>query len=270
MTNLPFRPGSLYEGFLGKLKKRGLAKTNDFYVKIDINENLAKLPFEVPQRFTSQDKREISFMCKGVELPKLGVSTQDFVGKPSVVSKIAHKREETQILPISFYCSTDLWERRFFEKWIDFVVDPKTYTPNYYDEYAKYNTITVFSLPKSFSGNFVFEGQVDFRSLSDMQSVFNGSPLGGGSFNNDPSSPSLFSNSFSSLDEFSRSQSNRGIGSGQQLYYVKFFECYPISISAVQLSTANTDMMEFSVEMSYKYFQSISDVEFSPLKKDVL
>lgn len=270
----PYQKGDLYSGFLNKLKKKGLAKTNDFYVKIELNENIAKLPFENPQRFSSEDQREVSFMCKSASLPKLSFAIQDFVGKPSVVSKIAHYREESQVFPMTFYCGPDLWERKFFEKWMDYVVDPKTYTPNYYWEYAKFNNITLFVLPKTFSGQMVEEGFVDYISTVDLQSTFNGSPAGGGSFLNTPvgNGPSTaFNNNFSQrINSFVNNSLKKAAGTGQKIYYVKFFECWPFSLSEVQLSTGSDTVMEFTVEMSYKYYQTITDVEFSPLKDDIL
>lgn len=260
MSTPAFKPGFLYEGFLNNLKKKGLARPNDFYVKIDINENIAKIPFQVPDRFTSEDKRQISFMCKNASFPKLEITTQDFIEKPSRIRKIAHKRQESQVLPLTFYCSVDFWERKFFEKWMNYVVDPKTYTPNYYDEYAKYNTMTIFSLPKTFSANFVFDQQIDYRSLREMQTAFNGSPSGGG-FSTDSSSLNI--------NEFFKNLLTRGAGSGKPFYYVKFFECYPVSLGEIQLDTSSTNVVEFTVEISYKYFQSISDVNVSELKTDV-
>jgi len=276
---LPYQKGDLYEGFMNKLKKKGLARTNDFYVKIELNENIARLPFENRQRFTSEDQREISFMCKSASLPKHSIKVEDFVEKPSVVTKIAHYREESQVLPMTFYCGPDLWERKFFEKWMNYAIDPITYTPNYYNEYAKFNNITLFVLPKTFSGQMVLEGFTDYISTTDLQSTFNGSPIGGGSFINTPQGGGVFgggtpfasSNNFQGISDSLRSNNKKGAGSGEKIYYVKFFECYPISLSEVQMTTSNDSAaMEFNVEISYKYFQTITDLEFSPLKDDVL
>lgn len=264
-TPLPFQKGELYQGFMDKIRKKGLARTNDFYVRIDINDYLSKIPFQTPQKFTNEDKRQISFMCKSATLPKLGIATEDFVEKPSVVTKIARIREESQVFPMTFYCTPDLWERKFFEKWMDFVVDPKTYTPNYYEEYAKNNNITLFVLPKTFSGQIVAENFIDYISTVDLQSAFNGTPIGGGSVTS-----TIFGNSQNTFSEIGQVRGRKGAGSGQPIYFVKFFECYPISISEIQLSNENTNVMEFTVEMSYKYFQSITDLEFSPLRDDVL
>lgn len=265
---LPYTKGDLFEGFLNKIKRKGVARTNDFYVKMDINENIAKIPFEVSEKFSPQEKREISFMCKSAALPKLTFETQDFTVKPGVTTKVAVKRAETGTFSLVFYCSPDLWEKKFFEKWMNFVIDPKTYTPNYYDEYAKYNDVTVFVLPKTFSGQIVLENFVDNIPTQDLQSVFNGSPLGGGSFNN---SNSIFGTGFSTNSILPSSNTQRGAGSGQPIYYVKFFECYPSSVSEVQMATSNDSApMEFTVEINYKYFQTITDIQFSSLKQDVL
>jgi hypothetical protein len=264
-TPLPFQKGELYQGFMDKIRKKGLARTNDFYVKIDINDYLSRIPFQRRESFTNDDKRQISFMCKSATLPKLAIATEDFVEKPSVVSKIARIREESQVFPMTFYCTPDLWERKFFEKWMDFVIDPKTYTPNYYEEYAKNNNITLFILPKTFSGQMVMENFIDYISTVDLRSAFNGTQNDGSSVQS-----SIFGNSQNTFSEIGQVRGRKAAGSGQPIYYVKFFECYPISISEIALSNENNTIMEFNVEMSYKYFQSITDLEFSPLRDDVL
>lgn len=265
--SLPYQKGDLYSGFVDKLKKKGLARTNDFYVKFNINENIAKLPFIVPERFSLSEKREISFMCKNVALPKLSFTTQDFVAKPGVTTKTAMKREETGMFSLTFLTTPDLWEKKFFERWMNFVVDPKTYTPNYYDEYAKYNDITVFVLPRTFSGQMVMEDFIDFVSVTDLNTVFNGgSPI---QTQNNSNNNSFFGGGPNSFSNFSVSD-GRGIGSREPIYYVKFFECYPTGIGEVAMSTSNDSApMEFTVEMTYKYFQTITDIKFSSLKQDV-
>ena len=217
----------LYEQFMTRIKNNGLAKTNNFFARITVNPFASPLPYdpENPGRFFPSDQgtnkdnmfplerlRTMSLMCKDASLPKRDIKAVDFVSKPGYVDKIASYQEYEQTMSLSFYCSPDLNERRFFENWANLVIDPYTKQPNYYDEYAKTNMITVFVLPRHFSGTIVDE------STRDMH--------------------------------------------GNQLYYVKFYECYPISITENELSTSSTDLLELEVTISYKYFRTIADDNF--------
>ena len=84
----------------------------------------------------------------------------------------------------------------------------------YYDEYAKYNTITIFCLPRSFSGSVMTE--------EEAVKVENG-----------------------------------------PIFFVKLFECYPTKIEDVTMNYSDAEkIMELSVTISYKYFKTITDLNF--------
>lgn len=226
----------IYEGLIGKLRRQGIARTNNFFVRIDTS--ISNLPFRRSEpnqssltlraingifppsdegattrnMFTQRKLRSLSFMCKSASLPKREIKTIDYIAKPGYIDKIASYQVYENALPLSFYCSPDLNERRFFENWANLAIDPITKNPNYYDEYAKNNIVTVFVLPRNFSGTFVDENTVDDK--------------------------------------------------GNPLYYVKFFECYPTVIEGTEVALGESQPMELKVNISYKYFRTISDYNF--------
>lgn len=195
----------IYEGFITRIRNNGVASANRFYVRLNVNA----LGSSSASKFPLQRSRDLSLMCNSVSLPKRIIKAIDFVVKPGNVDKIASYQEYDHELSMTFYCSSDLNERRFFEDWANLVVDPVTKQPNYYDEYAKYNMVTVFVLPKMFSGGLVDENTRDYK--------------------------------------------------GNPLYYVRFHECYPITIEENELSTGSGELLQLNVTLSYKYFSTISD-----------
>jgi len=215
----------IFEGFLNRVRRNGLARAHNFFVKVDVGT--AKPPFRANtgrffpsdqgasenNLFTTERLKSLSFMCNQVLLPDREITTLDFTVKPGVTQKIASYQTFGQMLPMTFYCSPDLNEKRFFENWMNLVINPISRNANYYDEYAKFNTITVFVLPKFFSGSFVDENTVDE----------NGNPL----------------------------------------YYIKFYECYPTKITSSELANSKEeDLLELGVEIAYKYFRTVTDINF--------
>lgn len=215
----------IFEGFLNRVRKNGLARTHNFFVRVDMGT--ARPPFvqntgrffpsdqgaSQNNLFTTERLKSLSFMCNKTALPDREITTLDFTVKPGVTQKIASYQSFAQTLPMTFYCSPDLSEKRFFENWMNIVIDPVSRNANYYDEYAKFNTITVFVLPRSFSGSFVDENTTD--------------------------------------------------GIGNPLYYVKFYECYPTKMNSNELANSSgEELLELDIEITYKYFRTVADINF--------
>jgi len=246
----------LYQGFISKLRKSGLSKTNNFYVKVDVSPpNIPyvqtnannQLPSDegsrIGENFSAERLRSISFMCTDVSLPKEEIATTNYTVKGGVNQKIASHQLYEQTLPLSFYTTPDLSERRFFENWMNWVIDPTTKNPNYYDEYAKGNMITVFVLPKTFSARMVQKTWIDkIPSRGVFGSVDQNNPFSE-SMNQQQNSPAA-------------------LGSENPFYYVEFYECYPTSISSTKLSSESGEVMKVDVEIAYKYYKTITDEMF--------
>lgn len=215
----------IFQGFLDRVKRNGLARAHNFFVRIDMG--IAKPPFtpntgrffpsdqgaNQNNLFTIEKLKTMSYMCQQVVLPEREINTLDFTVKPGVTQKIASYQIFNQNIPMKFYCSPDLSEKRFFENWMNMVINPISRNANYYDEYAKFNTVTVFVLPKQFTSTFVDENTVD--------------------------------------------------GNGNPIYYIKFYECYPTKISSNEMSTSSEeDLLELEVEIAYKYYRTVTDINF--------
>lgn len=145
---------NFYEDFVSHVKNNGLARTVNFYVEINLNYGLTKdikVPYKSPYP-SANTTRQMSLLCKEAILPKKLINVLDYSPRIGEIYKIANYESFEQVLPLTFYCTSDMRERIFLERWMGMVVDPITRIPNYYDEYAKGNTIKVWVLPKTLAG----------------------------------------------------------------------------------------------------------------------
>jgi hypothetical protein len=165
----PFAENSapIFRRFMESIRNKGLATTNNFYMQI--NMRVPTHPFQRNQadatrwqkvgengyRRTLDDYtiRNLSLMCKSITLPARKIETVKFERNVTDISLIAQYQDYSNfLLPVTFYVSPDMKEKIFFENWMNLVIDPISKLPNYYDEYARDNTITVFTLPKVMAG----------------------------------------------------------------------------------------------------------------------
>jgi hypothetical protein len=157
--------------FIQRMKNNGVAR-NSFYVKFDIfDTNFTKqLTSEKKgvwypgdegasdrNLFTNERLQSMNVMCNTITLPGRELATIDAIIKPGWQDRIVSNLKAPEPITAKFYCSPDLNERRFIENWMNMALNPHNYTANYYDEYAKYNTITIFCLPRRFSGSIMTE-----------------------------------------------------------------------------------------------------------------
>jgi len=219
-----------HDNFIQRMKQQGVAR-NSYYVKFDVNmytefRFLKKTEEGIgtffptdeggkrTQLFTNARLKSIGVMCKSITLPGRELETIDSIIKPGWQNRIVSNLKTPEPITCKFYCSPDLNERRFIENWMNMAVDPYTLTANYYDEYAKDNTITIFCLPRRFSGSV----------MTEEEAV---KPENG------------------------------------PIFFVKLFDCYPTKISETTLEFANSEnLMELEVTFSYKYFKTITDLNF--------
>lgn len=141
---------NFYEDFVSHVKNNGLARTVNFYVEINLNTRV-EVPYKSPYP-AADTSRQMSLLCKEAILPKKLINVLDYSPRIGEIYKIANYESFEQVLPLTFYCTSDMRERIFIERWMGMVVDPITRIPNYYDEYATGNTIKVWVLPKTLAG----------------------------------------------------------------------------------------------------------------------
>lgn len=236
----------IYNDFLHAFRNRGFARTSNFYVDFSVNTTTKRIPYNPlggPQRIyptvlPDEERKNMSVMCKSVSFPKRTVTTLDYTTKPGNTFKVATNYAFEQLVAISFYLTNDLREKVFIENWMNMAIDPTTKKANYYDEYAKYNTITVYSLPKIMAGGIATD-----RSYIPSPPI-TVPPV--------PGRPEIVSTP----------DQNK---LGKRVYWNKFYQCYPIEIDQMDMGTDGENLLTMDVTFSYKYFASSADEEYPKL-----
>lgn len=97
----------------------------------------------------AQKSSELSFQCDAAELPGMTLNTIDskVYGAAWHVATIPTYEETT----LTFLCSSDMWERRYFEDWMQIIVPTEYFNynerpshPAYQDEYLSTVVITQY------------------------------------------------------------------------------------------------------------------------------
>lgn len=102
----------------------GFAKTSKFDVIITV-------PSFLQQYGTSE---ELSLQCETAELPGYTLNTLDskIFGAPTPVAGTPAFGDVT----LTFICAGDLWEKKFFDRWLDYIIPKQTYLVNYKQSYV--------------------------------------------------------------------------------------------------------------------------------------
>jgi len=77
--------------------------------------------------------RGLSFQCEGAELPGYTINTVDnrIYGVPNPVAFSASFSDIT----LNFICAGDMWEKQYFDRWVDIIVPINNYNPLYKSQY---------------------------------------------------------------------------------------------------------------------------------------
>ena len=169
----------------------------------------------------------LSVLCNSASFPKADIATSKLQIIPSMQENVAQYRNfaENSTFTLKFYNSSSMFERNYFESWMNTVINMKTGIANYYDEYAKPFSVSVIKLPKNSAGPVVT------NNLSGEKKVLVENGMG--------------SNIMSGF-----------------LYGVKYMECYPTSINNVEFSYGQSALTETEITFSYKYYLSPSKIQF--------
>jgi len=121
-----------------------LVRPNNFRVRLNMASTSGRA--DKPQISTIANTFE--FRCERAELPGRTIATSDDVASgPSL--KLPYDTTYNDI-QLSVICAEDMAERKFFEKWMDFIVkpgdDPNAGTVAFYSDYALGNTLEVSQL----------------------------------------------------------------------------------------------------------------------------
>lgn len=131
-------PGPTISAIVDRVKSAGFANPSKYYVRI-YRQNY------VLNSMNTEFERDIAINCEMVSLPGFNVMTADkrYYGP---TNKMPYG-ESGGDLSMSFYCSEDHRERRYFEKWLHVIRNPATFDIGYASEY--YSTIDVVNLNNS-------------------------------------------------------------------------------------------------------------------------
>jgi len=124
-----------------------LVRPNNFRVKLSLASTSTRL--DHPQISTIANTFE--FRCEKAELPGRTLATNDDIGSgPSL--KLPYDTTYNDI-QLSIICAEDMAERKFFERWMDFIIKPGNHpeagTVAFYSQYALGNTLEVSQLNDS-------------------------------------------------------------------------------------------------------------------------
>ncbi len=138
-----FNQTSAYGDFLSNAGTNGFAFSYRFLAFIEspwLDENFAF-------RSSQMDKRMTLRACS-VNVPGKYFSTldRDIAGPKRRIPYTATFDDE---LTLQFYCSTDMAEFGFMQKWMDGIIDPVTRYVSYYDDFAKNTKITLVFVPNT-------------------------------------------------------------------------------------------------------------------------
>lgn len=169
----------------------------------------------------------LSVLCNSASFPKADIATSKLEIIPSMQENIAQYRNfsDNSTFTMKFYNSSSMFERNYFESWMNTVVNMKNGIANYYDEYAKRFSVSVIKLPRNSFG------------------------------------PTITNN----LSGEKKVRVENGMGSDTMsgfLYGVKYMECYPTSINNIEFSYGQSALTETEITFSYKYYLSPSNIKF--------
>ena len=124
---------SFVDRFLGHFAKhKDFSRPSKFEVEIYLGgkleggrsplQNVLPIPYD------------LKFQCEAAELPGYNFDTVEgrIYGAPYAVAA----RPAFNDLRLTFICSGDLWEKRFFDTWQEFIMPKNNYLVKYRDEYV--------------------------------------------------------------------------------------------------------------------------------------
>ena len=123
--------------FISTVKTNGLAQTNHFTFDVI-------LPTPVRQACSSflADNKFLNLMCSSTELPSVNIATVP----------IRHFGEQIEMpndknygsVRATFYVDASLYVKAFFDRWVEFIIDPQTREYNFYSNYVTQISINVY------------------------------------------------------------------------------------------------------------------------------
>jgi hypothetical protein len=137
------------------------AKTSRFEVRISTPNGLGI------------DARDLRFQCETTELPGYNLNTVEgrYYGVPQPVASVASFADIT----LTFICAGDLWEKKFFDQWMNYIAPINNYNLSYKDSYVS-PKIEILQYPEGIDSE---SGQANPDSVRPVYTVslFNAFPV---------------------------------------------------------------------------------------------
>jgi hypothetical protein len=138
-----FSQTSVFADFLSNMGTNGLGLSQRFIIYIES----PWLDEQFNYRATQFDKR-LMLRAFSVNIPSKYMSTiERDIGGPK--RRIPYTASFDDDLTIQFYCSPDMSEYGFMQKWMDAIVNPVSRYVSFYDDFAKHTKITLLFIPNS-------------------------------------------------------------------------------------------------------------------------
>jgi hypothetical protein len=129
-------------------KLGAIARPNNFLVSLQTPSFTQGGSVRADKPNQSTIAQTFEFRCERAELPGRTVATSEDIGSGPTI-KLGYDITYNDI-QLSIICATDMKERKFFEKWMDYIIkpwgSPDAGTVAYYSDYALGNTLFVSQL----------------------------------------------------------------------------------------------------------------------------
>jgi hypothetical protein len=118
--------------FKEEVKGRGLARNNRFSMTFGLPQLIQKDSFNL---------EVVQLFCDGASIPGMNIASQP-IRSFGELREMPYDRTFEPVT-LDFYVDSAMVVKDFFDKWMNCVINPKSRTTNYYDEYVTDITLTV-------------------------------------------------------------------------------------------------------------------------------
>lgn len=236
-------------------KHGGYAKSSKFDVRI-------ALPSAVTGLGTTE---ELSLQCEAAELPGYVVNTSEskIYGAPTYVAATPSFGEIT----LTFICAGDLWEKKLFDAWLNFIIPKDSYLVQYKDNYQTNITIYQYS-----EGTSVNPGASNNLNPLGKDQIL--STLGDATrnkvdsiitrkFGNGLKGDLLNGLASKGLDKLFGGEKPFSVVdlNGTKIYGVQLINAFPVSVNPLQLSWATDDIHRLQVGFRFDKWLNVDDLQ---------
>lgn len=215
----------------------GFARSSKFEVRVALPPALFRL--------SGGTMEELSLQCEAAELPGYNLNTVEskIFGAPTHIAASPSFGD----ISLTFICAGDMWEKKFFDAWLDFIIPKSTYLASYKTEYQ--TSITIHQYSDFSKENF----SIPEPGLSERLSNTLNNPItkiADKLLNNSISKiGSKVGNIFSQLDKL-KPESPRNL-KPTEIFACKLIDAFPVSVNALPLSWSADDIHKLTVVFKY-------------------